>query len=69
MTPQFPEALAPSPCIQICRVGDDGVCVGCFRNLAEIASWSQAGQSERLQILKAVAERRILKSPREVASV
>jgi len=58
MQPTLPQDLAPSPCIQICRMGTDGVCVGCLRSLAEIAAWTHAGQSERLQILRAVADRR-----------
>ncbi|HAC92448.1 MAG TPA: DUF1289 domain-containing protein [Planctomycetaceae bacterium] len=64
MLPTLPQDLAPSPCIQICRVGTDGVCVGCLRSLAEIAAWTQAGQSERLQILRAVADRKSFHPPK-----
>jgi len=29
----------PSPCIKVCRIDDDGFCVGCKRTLDEIRDW------------------------------
>jgi hypothetical protein len=31
------ETVKKSPCVNVCRVGDSGVCEGCGRTLAEIA--------------------------------
>ncbi|HVU81024.1 MAG TPA: DUF1289 domain-containing protein, partial [Rhodanobacteraceae bacterium] len=28
-----------SPCIGVCRMDADGLCIGCRRTLAEIARW------------------------------
>lgn len=41
----------PTPCIGICSLGPDGLCEGCFRTGAEIAAWSQLGDTERLRIM------------------
>jgi len=48
-----------SPCIDVCKIDETGgLCLGCWRTLAEIAAWGGAGDDERLRILAAVARRR-----------
>lgn len=47
-----------SPCINVCKMGDGGLCTGCFRTLDEIAAWSRASEDQRLNILAAVERRR-----------
>jgi predicted Fe-S protein YdhL (DUF1289 family) len=47
-----------SPCIGVCRLGDDDICEGCLRTLDEIAEWSSVGDDRRRAILDAVAARR-----------
>jgi predicted Fe-S protein YdhL (DUF1289 family) len=47
----------PSPCIRICTLDCDQVCVGCGRHLDEIANWSTAPSAVRLRILAAAQER------------
>ena len=46
--------LALSPCIGICTMGSDGLCVGCLRSGAEIGIWSQLPDSERRRIMDEV---------------
>ena len=41
-----------SPCKRVCRLDEDGMCVGCFRNLDEIANWSIMSKEEKLDILR-----------------
>lgn len=43
---------AKSPCRKVCRLDEDGMCVGCFRMLDEIANWSIMTNSERMDILR-----------------
>jgi predicted Fe-S protein YdhL (DUF1289 family) len=55
-------AVAPgvgvaSPCIDICRLDAQGLCVGCRRTLGEIAEWSRASDARRLEILSALPTR------------
>lgn len=47
-------APVPSPCVNICRLDAQGLCVGCRRTLAEIAEWPQASEARRLEILRAL---------------
>jgi predicted Fe-S protein YdhL (DUF1289 family) len=47
-----------SPCIRLCTLDDDDICVGCFRSMAEICAWGGAADDERRQILAASELRR-----------
>jgi uncharacterized protein len=51
------DGAAASPCINICRLDAQGLCVGCRRTLDEIAEWSSASEARRREILRAVALR------------
>lgn len=48
----------PSPCIGLCRIGDDGLCEGCLRSLAEIAGWSSLDDARRLRLMTEELPRR-----------
>jgi len=50
-------ADVPSPCINVCRLNAQGLCVGCRRTLSEIADWPQASEARRLEILSALKTR------------
>lgn len=54
------EALPPveSPCIDLCTLDDDDICVGCFRSIAEICAWGGAAEEQRRLILQAATGRR-----------
>lgn len=43
-----------SPCIGVCRIGEDGLCLGCARSLEEIATWSTLSAHERRWIMEEV---------------
>lgn len=40
-----------SPCRKVCEV-EDGVCVGCGRTMAEIASWTRMTPEQRRAIMQ-----------------
>jgi uncharacterized protein len=41
-----------TPCIKVCAVsGLSGLCIGCGRTLAEIASWGGLDEAERQAIM------------------
>ncbi len=46
-----------SPCISICALDDNDICMGCFRNVDEITRWSQSDDTERKAILETSSER------------
>jgi predicted Fe-S protein YdhL (DUF1289 family) len=43
-----------SPCIGICDLGSDGLCLGCRRTSAEIARWISMSDDERLRLMEDV---------------
>ena len=51
------EDIAQSPCVRNCCLNDDDICLGCFRSLDEIMSWSEAGDQERRVILQNAQQR------------
>jgi predicted Fe-S protein YdhL (DUF1289 family) len=54
-----PEPPIESPCIRVCMVdGRSGLCLGCFRTLAEIARWSGYTDAERADIMRGLSDRR-----------
>lgn len=48
----------PSPCVSLCRLDDDRVCVGCFRHVDDIREWRSADDQRRRQIREAAEQRR-----------
>jgi hypothetical protein len=46
-----------SPCVSICALNEDSVCIGCHRSVDEIMSWMQMDNDERREVLRLVAER------------
>ena len=47
-----------SPCIGVCMLDDDGLCMGCHRSSAEIARWLQMDDDERLRLMEHVLPQR-----------
>ncbi|HZF17545.1 MAG TPA: DUF1289 domain-containing protein [Steroidobacteraceae bacterium] len=50
--------LLESPCIRVCTLGPDEVCIGCFRHLGEIAAWLSLTPDQKRVVLEAAARRR-----------
>ena len=48
----------PSPCISVCALDDDGVCIGCYRSAEEIADWSMVSAGEKQEIVERARERK-----------
>ena len=45
------DAAVASPCIDICRLDAQGLCVGCRRTIDEIVEWPRASEARRREIL------------------
>jgi uncharacterized protein len=53
------QAMIASPCVGICELDDaTGFCRGCARTMDEIVTWPDASRAQRLEILRAVSNRR-----------
>ncbi len=52
-----------SPCVKVCTLNDEQICMGCGRTVAEIAIWSQADDYLRRDIVVAARRRRLELEP------
>jgi putative protein-disulfide isomerase len=50
--------LIQSPCIRDCRLNDQDLCLGCFRQLDEITNWAYYNDSEKQAVLDQAAQRK-----------
>lgn len=46
-----------SPCVSICALDEDDVCVGCFRTGNEISHWGNYTNDQRREVLKLSVDR------------
>jgi predicted Fe-S protein YdhL (DUF1289 family) len=63
MTRRAPE----SPCISVCVLNKEDICLGCYRSVSEIGAWSDAPPEEKRRILTRAAERRRRDQPVRLA--
>ncbi|MEM0910366.1 MAG: DUF1289 domain-containing protein [Pseudomonadota bacterium] len=53
------ENKIPSPCVRICSLNENDICLGCYRTLDEIISWSASSIDEKNLILYNCQKRRV----------
>lgn len=46
-----------SPCVSVCALDENDICVGCHRSGDEILRWTQMTNEERREVLAKVADR------------
>lgn len=46
-----------SPCMGVCALNDDDVCIGCYRSGNEIREWSSYSDDEKRDVLAKSDER------------
>ncbi len=46
-----------SPCVSVCLLDGNDVCVGCFRTAAEITDWVMLDDEARRQVIASTRER------------
>ncbi|WP_422911480.1 DUF1289 domain-containing protein [Pseudomonas sp. MAC6] len=51
------ERPVASPCVHVCALDDEDICIGCQRTVAEITRWSLMDNSERREVLMRCHER------------
>jgi predicted Fe-S protein YdhL (DUF1289 family) len=49
---QNTQMLIVSPCVSVCKIGDDGLCIGCHRTVEEIREWRQYTSDQRIEIMR-----------------
>jgi predicted Fe-S protein YdhL (DUF1289 family) len=45
-----------TPCVNICKLDERGICIGCLRSVQQIAAWSRMSDTERLAIMAVLAK-------------
>ena len=66
--PSGPPAPIKTPCVKVCVVdGESGLCLGCFRQLSEVAGWARLTDDERAAIMADLPGRRARIRPEKLA--
>lgn len=48
-----------SPCVSICALDENDVCVGCFRTGGEISHWGLLSEQDKQEILYRIKQRMV----------
>ena len=49
--------VVKSPCVHICCLDEQDMCLGCYRTCDEICKWGSMSNDERKNVMTKVAER------------
>ena len=49
--------MVKSPCVAICALDENDVCIGCYRTGQEITDWGEMDNEKKRAVLKKVAQR------------
>ena len=52
-----PSKDIPSPCVSICALDDDDICIGCHRSGEEISQWGSMSAEQKQSVMNKVRER------------
>jgi predicted Fe-S protein YdhL (DUF1289 family) len=47
-----------SPCVQVCVLDDDQVCIGCGRTVDDVIAWTRLTDAQKWLVLEQSAQRR-----------
>ncbi|WP_341664380.1 DUF1289 domain-containing protein [Vibrio sp.] len=47
-----------SPCVRMCCLNEQDVCLGCYRTLVEILEWNSYSSEEKLKIMSLCEQRK-----------
>lgn len=50
--------MVKSPCINVCKLNEKKICVGCYRSLDEIDNWNQLKDDEKIMVNELSKRRR-----------
>ena len=66
--PLRPPAPIKTPCIKVCVIdGETGLCMGCYRELTEVAAWQKLSDEDRARIMTDLPTRRQRIRPEKLA--
>lgn len=53
-----PDAEPQSPCISVCVLDEQDICMGCYRSADEITDWFMCSNEKKMEVLRLARERR-----------
>ncbi len=56
-----------SPCINVCSLDDQDICLGCARSRDEIAGWIRMSAEQQWAVVRAAEQRRLRRGERRSA--
>jgi uncharacterized protein len=63
-----PPPAIRTPCVKVCVVdGESGLCMGCYRQLSEVAGWTKLTDAGRARIMAELPSRRSRIRPEKLA--
>ena len=66
--PDRPPAPIKTPCVKVCVVdAETGLCMGCYRQLSEVAGWARLSDEERAVIMADLPGRKSRIKPHKLA--
>jgi predicted Fe-S protein YdhL (DUF1289 family) len=51
------EQTVKSPCVSVCALDAEDICVGCYRSSEEITLWSSLDNAGKREVIRRAAER------------
>ena len=51
------DKIVPSPCVDICALDEEDICIGCGRTADEIVDWGIMTNEQKRQVLKNISLR------------
>lgn len=52
-------SIPASPCVHVCDLDEQGLCVGCLRTMDEITCWPEMDSDARSRLLEELERRRM----------
>jgi len=49
--------MVKSPCVAVCALDENDICIGCYRTGDEITQWGEMTNQEKKHVLENVAQR------------
>lgn len=53
------DTFPPSPCVDICKLDENRVCIGCKRTIEEIANWTTMSAEAQWEVVNSLRDRQI----------
>jgi predicted Fe-S protein YdhL (DUF1289 family) len=57
--------MIDSPCVKICELDRDDMCVGCGRTRAEIAAWTSMSEAQKAAVVELAKKRQTMRERAE----